>query len=70
MEDLKKKSPRGEVAPFILALIHLGLGENERALDLLEQAGATDSQWMMYLKIDRVSDPLRQDPRFMALMEK
>ena len=70
IEELKKKSLHGEVAPFNLALIHLGLGERERALDLLEQAAAADSQWMMYLKVDRVFDPLRSDPRFVALMKK
>ncbi len=70
IEELRKKSLHGEVAPFNLALIHLGLGERERALDLLEQAAADDSQWMMYLKVDRVFDPLRSDPRFVELMKK
>jgi hypothetical protein len=36
----------------------------------LEQAQAADSQWMMYLKIDRIFDPLRADRRFIALMKK
>jgi TolB-like protein/Flp pilus assembly protein TadD len=70
IEALKKKSVHGSVSAFNLALIHLGLGELDRAMDLLEQASAADSQWMMYLKIDRVFDPLRAKPRFIALMKK
>jgi TolB-like protein len=70
IEELKKKSPNGQVAPFNLAIVHLGLGDRKRALDYLEQAAATDSQWMMYLKIDRIFDTLRDDPRFIALMKK
>jgi TolB-like protein/Tfp pilus assembly protein PilF len=70
IEELKEKSPNGVVAPFNLALVHLGLGELDRAMDYLEQASAVDSQWMMYLKVDRAFDPLRSNPRFTALMEK
>jgi tetratricopeptide (TPR) repeat protein len=70
IEALKKKSVHGSVSAFNLALVHLGLGELDRAMDLLEQASAADSQWMMYLKIDRVFDPLRAKPRFVALMKK
>ncbi len=70
IEEIKKKSVHGYVAPFNLAIVHLGLGDLERAMDLLEQASAADSQWMMYLKIDRIFDPLRSNPRFMALMKK
>jgi len=70
IEQLKKKSVNGYVPQFNLAMIHLGLGDRDRALDLLEQASAADSQWMMYLKIDRIFDSLRTDPRFVALMKK
>ncbi|MEO8440205.1 MAG: hypothetical protein ABI540_08290 [Spartobacteria bacterium] len=70
MEELKKKAVHGYVPPFNLAIVHLGLGELDRAMDLLEQASADDSQWMMYLKVDRIFDPLRSHPRFIALMKK
>ena len=70
IEQLKKKSVNGYVPQFNLAMIHLGLGDRDRALDLLEQASAADSQWMMYLKIDRIFDSLRADPRFVVLMKK
>ncbi len=70
IEELKKKSVRGYVPPFNLAIVHLGLGDLESAIDLLEQASADESQWMMYLKFDRIFDPLRSNPRFIGLMKK
>ena len=70
IEELKKRSVHGYVPPFNLAIVHLGLGDLDRAMYLLEQASADDSQWMMYLKVDRIFDPLRTNPRFIALMKK
>jgi TolB-like protein/class 3 adenylate cyclase len=70
IEEIKKKGVGNFVPPLNLALVYLGLGDHARALDYLEQAQAADSQWMMYLKVDRIFDPLRADPRFVALMEK
>jgi tetratricopeptide (TPR) repeat protein len=69
-EDLKQSSLGGRVTPFNNALVALGLGEHARAVSLLEQAYALDSQWLGWLKNDRVFDPLRSDPRFGALMKK
>jgi len=48
--------------------VHLGLGDRQRALDDLERAHAADSQWMGWLNKDRMFDPLRTEPRFVALM--
>ena len=69
-EDLKKRSLRGEVTPFNQALVSLGLSDRVRALDYLEKAYAADSQWLGWLKRDRTFDPLRSEPRFVALMKK
>ena len=70
IEELKKKSLHGNVGQFDLAIIYLGTGDRSRALDSLEAAYAADSQWMIYLKEDRIFDPLRKEPRFVALMKK
>jgi TolB-like protein/Flp pilus assembly protein TadD len=70
VEDLEKLSARGSVVPFNLALVSLGQGDHARAVSYLEQAYASDSQWLGWLKYDHVFDPLRSNPRFAALMEK
>jgi eukaryotic-like serine/threonine-protein kinase len=68
--ELRKMSPGGEVAPFNLALVYLGLGDRGRALDYLEQAYAASSEFLVWLKVDRIYDPLRSEPRFVALMKR
>ncbi|MEZ4586667.1 MAG: tetratricopeptide repeat protein [Gemmatimonadales bacterium] len=69
-DRLKQESPGGRVAPFNLALVHLGLGDHQHALDYLEQALAADSQMMPWLGRDAIFDPLRGEPRFVALMRR
>jgi hypothetical protein len=69
MEELKKGS-HGKVLPFNLALVYLGMGDRQRALDYLEQAQASNSQWMAWLKEHRVFDTHHSEPRHVALMRK
>ncbi len=70
LADLKRMSRSGEGAPFDLALFYLGQGETQRAIDYLEEAFAADSQSLVWLKQDAIFDPLRRDPRFIALMRQ
>jgi len=70
LENLKQKSLHGVATPFDQAVVFLGLGDRARALGCLEQAYAADSQWMGWLKGDRIFDPLRSEPRFVALLKK
>jgi serine/threonine protein kinase/tetratricopeptide (TPR) repeat protein len=70
LEDFKRTSMKGYIPPFNLAIVYLGLGDRARALDHLEQAYDNNSQWMPYIRGDRIFDPLRSEPRFTALMRK
>ncbi|MGN6393473.1 MAG: protein kinase domain-containing protein [Gemmatimonadales bacterium] len=70
LDTLKKVSKAGRVAPYNLALVYLGLGDHDRALDNLEQAHASDSEFMVWLGQDHLFDPLRSEPRFVALLKQ
>jgi TolB-like protein/class 3 adenylate cyclase/Tfp pilus assembly protein PilF len=70
IEEMNRKSLHGYVPPFNLAIVYLGMGDHERALDYLEQAYSAHSQWLCWLKMDRIFDPLRKEPRFVALTKK
>jgi len=70
IEELEQRSLRGYVEPYYLALIYVGMGDREQALDELEQAYAAKCQWLTFLKVERIFDPLRSDPRFIELLKK
>jgi len=50
-------------------LVHLGLGEHEKALLRMEQAVEIRSVWStVNLMTDSLLDPLRPNPRFRQLL--
>jgi len=55
---------------FDLALMHLALGENDRALAALERAGDDHSQMVGYLNVEPALDPIRGDARFRAVARR
>jgi hypothetical protein len=58
------------VSPFSTALIYPALRDKDRALAELEKAYGVRSMLLVMLKTDRTLDPLRSEPRFIALMNK
>ena len=70
LADMEHLAAGGYLAAPRLALIHLGLGETDQALDRLEQGFEEKSYWMIYLKADPVYDGLRAHPRFIRLLER
>ena len=70
IEELQQESSRRFVSPLWPAIIYLGLGDKDRALDGLERAYTSRSVFLGLLKMDRIYDPLRSDPRFIQLLRK
>jgi serine/threonine protein kinase/Tfp pilus assembly protein PilF len=70
LDDLTRLSRQKYVAPYFLAGAHIGLGENDRAIEYLEKSFEEHSQWLIYLHIDPSMDGLRDDPRFQDLLRR
>ena len=69
--QLLKRSKSEYVDPYYLAIVHLGLGQQEEALSSLETSYEDrNGNNLEYIRIDPFLDPLRGDPRFEALAEK
>ena len=59
--------------PFLAystAQVHLGLGNKERTLDLLDLAFEQREPLMVFLKVEPKWNELRSEPRFIALMKR
>lgn len=58
------------VSPYNMATIHVGLGENDAAIDWLEKAFAERSRSMAWLNVIKEFDGLRSHPRFKSLIQR
>jgi TolB-like protein/DNA-binding winged helix-turn-helix (wHTH) protein/Tfp pilus assembly protein PilF len=58
------------VSPYYLAIVYVGLGENEKAMDWLDKAFADRSNGLVFMKVEPELDNLRSDPRFTALQQR
>ena len=66
-----RESKQRYVSPFNLALIHIGLGQKDQAIQLLEETYEDrDGYNIAFIKVEPMLDPLRGDPRFEALVRK
>jgi hypothetical protein len=53
-----------------MALLAVGLGNESEAIRWLETAFAEGSLWSLAFRSDPILIPLREDPRFQALLRK
>src|SRR6266478_2958886 len=70
LANLISESKNQYVSPYYFAVVYVGLGEPERAIDWLEKAFADRSNGLVFLKVEPELDNLRSNPRFVALQQK
>jgi len=70
ISQLREISLQRYVSSYDLALIYVGLGENDKALESLEAAYEERSSWMIFIQVTPEFDGLRTDPRFMRLLRR
>ena len=69
LRELEGLSGKVFVPEYGRALIHLGLGEKDKALDWLLKA-YEERGYLTWLKVDPIFDPLRSNSRFTSLLGK
>jgi serine/threonine-protein kinase len=62
------RNPSGN--SFQKAVVYIGLGDRDRSLELLERGADERSALMRLIGVDPIMDPLREEPRFRALLVK
>jgi len=70
LEELRISTEERSVSFTAVAIVHLGLGETDLALDALERACERHETPLNGLKVHPVFSPLRGAARFQALLRK
>ena len=70
LTELEARAECEYVSPAAFATTLIGLGQIERALDWAEHSLEDRRGWLAYLRVNPLLDPLRDHPRFNALIER
>lgn len=70
LDELTKLAKQKYVAAYFFAGIHIGLGEDDRAMEYLEKSYEEHSHWLIYLHLDPSMDALRSNLRFQDLLRR
>ncbi len=68
--ELKRRARAHYVPPFARALVWLGLGERDAALEALEEAVEERDVRLTFLAVEPRWDVLRNDPRFRKVYDR
>jgi serine/threonine-protein kinase len=70
LAEMQDRSRREFVSPGALAVIHMALGDKDRAFALLDEAFTVLDWNLREMKVNPMWDPLRSDPRFAHLLKR
>lgn len=70
LEILEELRTRDYVAPYLMAIVELGLGQEAAALVWLEAAFQVQDAYLPFLAVDPIWKPLRSDPRFARILQQ
>jgi TolB-like protein/DNA-binding winged helix-turn-helix (wHTH) protein/Tfp pilus assembly protein PilF len=70
LDELLKLNKTRYVTPAAFVNVYIGLGDKDKAFEWLERAFQERSNYVAYLKVFPIADPLRSDPRFADLLRR
>jgi serine/threonine-protein kinase len=65
-----KASQDQYISSRAIAAVHTGMGDTESAIQWLERACDERAAWMVFLKVEPIWDPLRDEPRFQEILRR
>jgi len=71
LHNIEEESKSGKASPYLAATVYAGLGQKDKAMELIEKAyreKSLDIAWI--LKPDVRTDNLRSDLRFQQLLQR
>jgi hypothetical protein len=68
IRELQGLSAKRFVNPDYIAIIYIGLGENDEAIQSLYRATEARTDWPLFFPVDPVIDSLQSDPRYKELL--
>ena len=69
-DELKARSRQQYIAPHLMALICIGLGDHDQAFAWFEKGCEGRDLGLIWLKVEPTVDSLRLDPRFESLLRR
>lgn len=71
LAELTARARKGEYVPAIyFVAVYTGLGDHEQAIHWLEKAYDEKVEYLIFLNVEPMADPLRSDPRFQDLVRR
>lgn len=70
MGQLRREARQHYVSPFHVALVYVGLGESDHAFEMLRKAYEEHSEFLIFVNVTPVFDPLHSDLRFKDLLQR
>lgn len=70
LDELLRRPPELVISVYPVAMIYLGLGERDKALELLEKDVESNGPVTNYYAVNFELDELRSEPRFKALLKR
>jgi TolB-like protein/Tfp pilus assembly protein PilF len=70
LAELNAMGAKGYVPALFVSAIYTGMGDRDRAMQWLQKAYDERTEYMIFLNVEPMADPLRSDPRFQALLRK
>lgn len=67
---LENPAPGQYVSKTAIAVVYIGLGENQKAILSLDQAVIEKDEYLLWLRVDPIFRPLANDPKFKEIRKK